>query len=84
MRPPYLSQIEPGDNLAEAQAAATSLGEPGDDLGVARFAFGPTKPGFWTVSIELETASRARRSRREQHRARSFRWRAVRPRTRRM
>lgn len=41
------------DHLREARAAALSLGEP-DDLGLARFAFGPTNVGFWTVAVQLE------------------------------
>jgi len=41
------------DHLGEASGAADSLGEP-DHLGLARFAFGPTNVGFWTVAIELE------------------------------
>ena len=40
-------------HLGEAAEAADSLGEP-DHLGLARFAFGPTNVGFWTVAIELE------------------------------
>ena len=46
--------VAAGDHLGEARAAAISLGEPEDDLGLARFAFGPTNVGFWTVSTELE------------------------------
>ncbi|MEV6297863.1 helix-turn-helix transcriptional regulator [Actinoplanes sp. NPDC051861] len=42
------------DHLLEAGQAARSLGEPEDDLGLARFAFGPTNVGFWEVAIELE------------------------------
>jgi transcriptional regulator with XRE-family HTH domain len=42
------------EHLREAGAAAESLGEPGPDLGLARFAFGPTNVGFWTVATELE------------------------------
>lgn len=41
------------DHLREAADAAQSLGEP-EDLGLARFAFGPTNVGFWTVSVQLE------------------------------
>lgn len=41
------------DHLDEAREAADTLGEP-EDLGLARFAFGPTNVGFWTVSIQLE------------------------------
>lgn len=41
------------DHLDEAREAADTLGEP-EDLGLARFAFGPTNVGFWTVSIDLE------------------------------
>ncbi|SNR78361.1 hypothetical protein SAMN06264365_105439 [Actinoplanes regularis] len=41
------------DHLREAGEAAQSLGEP-EDLGLARFAFGPTNVGFWTVSVQLE------------------------------
>ncbi len=41
------------DHLAEATESAESLGEP-EDLGLARFAFGPTNVGFWKVSIQLE------------------------------
>lgn len=41
------------DHLGEAREAADSLGEP-EDLGLARFVFGPTNVGFWTVSIQLE------------------------------
>lgn len=41
------------DHLLEAAEAAASLGDP-DDMGLARFAFGPTNVGFWTVAIELE------------------------------
>lgn len=41
------------DHLREAGEAAASLGEP-DDLGLARFCFGPTNVGFWTVSVLLE------------------------------
>ncbi|GGN86437.1 transcriptional regulator [Actinoplanes lobatus] len=41
------------DHLREAGDAAESLGEP-EDLGLARFAFGPTNVGFWTVAVELE------------------------------
>lgn len=40
-------------HLREAGEAADSLGEP-EDLGLARFAFGPTNVGFWTVSVQLE------------------------------
>jgi hypothetical protein len=29
------------------------MGEP-EDLGLARFAFGPTNVGFWTVSVQME------------------------------
>jgi hypothetical protein len=45
--------IEARGHLGDARGAATSLGEPEDDLGLARFAFGPTNVGFRTVSIEL-------------------------------
>jgi transcriptional regulator with XRE-family HTH domain len=41
------------DHLAEAREAAQWLGEP-VDLGLARFAFGPTNVGFWTVALHLE------------------------------
>jgi transcriptional regulator with XRE-family HTH domain len=41
------------DHLAEAREAAVTLGEP-DRLGLARFAFGPTNVGIWTVSLYLE------------------------------
>lgn len=41
------------DHLAEARQAADSLGEP-EQLGLARFAFGPTNVGFWTVAMYLE------------------------------
>jgi len=41
------------DHLREAREAAESLGEP-ENLGLARFAFGPTNVGFWTVAIQLE------------------------------
>jgi transcriptional regulator with XRE-family HTH domain len=41
------------DHLREAGEAAESLGEP-VDLGLARFAFGPTNVGFWTVATEIE------------------------------
>ncbi|GIE29949.1 transcriptional regulator [Actinoplanes italicus] len=41
------------DHLREAEEAAQSLGEP-VDLGLARFAFGPTNAGFWRVAVELE------------------------------
>lgn len=41
------------DHLDEATEAAESLGEP-EDLGLARFAFGPTNVGFWKVSVEME------------------------------
>lgn len=41
------------EHLAEARAAAVTLGEP-DQLGLARFAFGPTNVGIWTVSLYLE------------------------------
>lgn len=41
------------EHLREASDAAESLGEP-VDLGLARFAFGPTNVGFWTVSVENE------------------------------
>jgi transcriptional regulator with XRE-family HTH domain len=41
------------DHLHEAGEAAESLGEP-VDLGLARFAFGPTNVGFWAVATELE------------------------------
>ena len=40
-------------HLREAREAAESLGEP-EELGLARFAFGPTNVGFWTVAIQLE------------------------------
>jgi len=42
------------DHLREAGDAADSMGEPSGDLGLARFAFGPTNVGFWTVSVQLE------------------------------
>ncbi len=41
------------DHLREAGEAAESLGEP-ENLGLARFAFGPTNVGFWTVAVQLE------------------------------
>jgi transcriptional regulator with XRE-family HTH domain len=41
------------DHVREAREAAESLGEP-EELGLARFAFGPTNVGFWTVAIQLE------------------------------
>jgi tetratricopeptide (TPR) repeat protein len=41
------------DHLREAREAAESLGEP-ENLGLARFAFGPTNVGFWSVSVRLE------------------------------
>lgn len=41
------------DHLREAKEAADSLGEP-VDLGFAKFAFGPTNVGFWTVGVQLE------------------------------
>jgi transcriptional regulator with XRE-family HTH domain len=41
------------EHLREAGEAAESLGEP-QDLGLARFAFGPTNVGFWRVAAELE------------------------------
>lgn len=40
-------------HLAEAREVAESLGEP-EDLGLARFGFGPTNVGFWTASVENE------------------------------
>ncbi|MEV6350906.1 hypothetical protein [Actinoplanes sp. NPDC051851] len=40
-------------HLRVAEEEAASLGEP-EDLGLARFAFGPTNVGFWKVSILLE------------------------------
>ncbi len=41
------------DHLSEAVEVAESLGEP-EDMGLARFGFGPTNVGFWTVSIQIE------------------------------
>jgi transcriptional regulator with XRE-family HTH domain len=41
------------DHLGEAREAADSMGEP-VNLGLARFAFGPTNVGFWSVAMHLE------------------------------
>lgn len=41
------------DHLREADEAAESMGEP-EHLGLARFAFGPTNVGFWTVAVQTE------------------------------
>jgi len=47
----------PGDALAhldEAQQAADSLGEPDDQLGLAKLAFGPTNVGIWRLTVLRE------------------------------
>jgi transcriptional regulator with XRE-family HTH domain len=41
------------DHLREAREAAESMGEP-ENLGIARFAFGPTNVGFWTTAVQME------------------------------
>lgn len=41
------------NHLREASEAANSLGEP-EGLGLARFAFGPTNVGFWSVAVQME------------------------------
>lgn len=41
------------DHLREAQEAADSLGEL-PDLGLARFAFGPTNVEIWRLAVQLE------------------------------
>ncbi|WP_326560402.1 helix-turn-helix domain-containing protein [Micromonospora sp. NBC_01796] len=41
------------DHLREAQDVADSLGEP-DELGLARFAFGPTNVDIWRLAVLLE------------------------------
>ncbi|MEQ4305006.1 helix-turn-helix transcriptional regulator [Plantactinospora sp. B6F1] len=46
------------DHLREAQDAADSLGEP-DNLGLARFAFGPTNVGIWRLAVQLELGESA-------------------------
>ncbi|MFC6015498.1 XRE family transcriptional regulator [Plantactinospora solaniradicis] len=41
------------DHLREARDAADSLGEP-ENLGLARFAFGPTNVEIWRLAVQLE------------------------------
>nr|MDT0660093.1 hypothetical protein [Micromonospora sp. DSM 115978] len=45
--------VDAMDHLREAQDAADSLGEP-QDLGLARFAFGPTNVDIWRLAVLLE------------------------------